>query len=120
MCRIWRDADVFFGWRDEPYKVAVDFNAPALFLLERAATALFGVCKYGVHLNGYTVEAGEMKMWVGRRSRHSPTYPSQLDHIVAGGLGAGYGALDTLIKEAEEEADIPKAISATSATCGHC
>lgn len=44
-----------------------------------------GVRSYGVHINGYTSTDEGLKMWVARRSRQKPTWPSKLDHIVAGG-----------------------------------
>lgn len=40
---------------------------------------------YGVHINGYVDEANGLEMWIGRRSKSKQTWPSKLDHIVAGG-----------------------------------
>ena len=42
------------GWRDECYEIKVRFSGPALFKMERAATPLFGVRQFGVHINGFT------------------------------------------------------------------
>uniref|UniRef100_A0A1A8UEQ4 Nudix hydrolase domain-containing protein n=1 Tax=Nothobranchius furzeri TaxID=105023 RepID=A0A1A8UEQ4_NOTFU len=76
---------------------------------------LFGVKRYGVHINGYTVgESGEVSMWLARRSRTKQTYPGLLDNVAAGGLAAGVGIRHTLIKECQEEACIPSAIAATA------
>ena len=41
------------GWRDEAYPVKTSFDSTPLFEIERAATPLFGIKGYGVHLNGY-------------------------------------------------------------------
>ncbi|XP_028439681.1 thiamine pyrophosphokinase 2 isoform X2 [Perca flavescens] len=99
------------GWRDE-YSVMSKFSDPPLMWMERAATSLFGVKRYGVHINGYTVsEAGEVSMWLARRSPTKQTYPGLLDNVAAGGLAAGVGIKHTLVKECQEEACIPAAIA---------
>lgn len=116
--RDWQQQGVFFGWRDEPYRVATAYDAEPLLLMERAATSTFGVCKYGVHLNGLTWRDGELHMWVARRSYQSPTYPGLLDQMVAGGLGAGYSAFETMVKEAAEEANISAALAANAQAVG--
>ncbi|XP_028266033.1 thiamine pyrophosphokinase 2 [Parambassis ranga] len=100
------------GWRDEKYSVMPKFSDPPLMWMERAATSLFGVKRYGVHINGYTVsDTGEVSMWLARRSRTKQTYPGLLDNVAAGGLAAGVGIKHTLVKECQEEACIPAAIA---------
>ncbi len=116
--RDWRKQEVFFGWRDEPYRVATAFDAEPLLLMERAATSLFGICKYGIHVNGITQHNGELCMWVARRSYQSPTYPGMLDQMVAGGLGAAYSAVETMVKEAAEEANISAELSSQATPAG--
>jgi len=116
--RDWHEQDVFFGWRDEPYRVATAYDAKPLLLMERAATSTFGICKYGVHLNGLTWRDGELHMWVARRSYQSPTYPGMLDQMVAGGLGAAYSAFETLVKESAEEANISAELASTAKAVG--
>ncbi|XP_029362679.1 thiamine pyrophosphokinase 2 [Echeneis naucrates] len=100
------------GWRDEKYDVMPKFSVPPLMWMERAATSLFGVKRYGVHINGYVVsDSGEVSMWLARRSPHKQTYPGLLDNVVGGGLAAGIGIKQTLVKECQEEACIPAAIA---------
>ncbi|XP_008293953.1 thiamine pyrophosphokinase 2 [Stegastes partitus] len=100
------------GWRDEKYSVMPKFSDPPLMWMERAATSLFGVRRYGVHLNGYVVsDSGEVSMWLGRRSPTKQTYPGLLDNVAAGGLAANAGVKHTLVKECQEEACIPAAIA---------
>ncbi|XP_020486024.1 thiamin pyrophosphokinase 2 [Labrus bergylta] len=100
------------GWRNERYSVMPKFSDPPLMWMERAATSLFGVRRYGVHINGYTVsDSGEVRMWLARRSATKQTYPGMLDHVAAGGLAAGVGIKHTAVKECEEEACIPAAIA---------
>ncbi|XP_044068776.1 thiamin pyrophosphokinase 2 [Siniperca chuatsi] len=100
------------GWRDEKYSVMPSFSDPPVMWMERAATSLFGVKRYGVHLNGYTVsDSGEVSMWLARRSATKQTFPGLLDNVAAGGLAAGVGIKHTLVKECQEEACIPAAIA---------
>lgn len=74
------------GWRDELYPVTPAFDAEPLLLIERAAAPYFGIRAYGVHVNGYVVQAdGRKALWVARRSASKQTWPGKLDHIVAGG-----------------------------------
>ncbi|XP_030279447.1 thiamine pyrophosphokinase 2 isoform X2 [Sparus aurata] len=94
------------------YSVMPKFSDPPLMWIERAATCLFGVKQYGVHLNGYTVSSsGEVSMWLARRSPTKQTYPGLLDNVAAGGLSAGFSIKQTLVKECQEEACIPAAIA---------
>ncbi|XP_056278438.1 uncharacterized protein LOC130199181 isoform X3 [Pseudoliparis swirei] len=72
------------GWRDEKNSVMPAFSDPPLMWMERAATSLFGVKRYGVHINGYTVgDGGEVRMWLARRSLTKQTYPGLLDNVVS-------------------------------------
>lgn len=96
----------FRAWRDEPYPVGPAFGV-RLLQMERAAVPSFGVRAYGIHVNGFVGRGADMKLWVGRRSRRKPTYPGQLDHIVAGGQPAGLSLEQNLAKECAEEASIP-------------
>ena len=97
----------FTGWRNERYPVSAGFFNKPYFEMERAAVPNFGVSAYGVHLNGYVREKGEILMWLAKRDDHKPTYPGKLDNMVAGGLPLGIGVLENLIKEASEEAALP-------------
>lgn len=116
--RQWHEQGLFSGWRDEPYRVSVDFHGEPLLEIERAASAWFGVQKYGIHLNGVSRRDGERKMWIGRRARDSYTFPGKLDQLVAGGLGAAYSARETLLKECAEEAAIPETLAAQAKPAG--
>ncbi len=135
LCTKWRDAGLFEGvigpkkWRNEMYPVyrrpfgkndapsAEELASAAAagtdadegnfaFMMERAACALFGVVTYGVHLTVYVEDAGGCKIWVPTRARTKPTWPGYLDNTVAGGIAAGTGVFETLVKECMEEASI--------------
>jgi 8-oxo-dGTP pyrophosphatase MutT (NUDIX family) len=110
ICRHWRQKKVFKaleGWRDELYTVFNPSHMPYL-LMERAASCLFGIVTYGVHITGYipATEDSPIKIWVPRRSPTKPTYPGMLDNTVAGGLGYPHGLFETVLKECEEEAGL--------------
>jgi 8-oxo-dGTP pyrophosphatase MutT (NUDIX family) len=85
------------GWRNERYRIE------DLFDIERAAARPFGLNTQAVHLNGIVGE----RMWLARRSPTKPIDPGMLDNLVGGGVGVGFSAEATLLKEAWEEAGIP-------------
>lgn len=100
------------GWRDECYEIKVRFSGPALFKMERAATPLFGVRQFGVHINGFTHHCDKgLCFWLQRRSATKQTWPGRLDSFVGGGLSKGFGIFETAVKEANEEANVPEEIS---------
>ena len=104
--------------RGELYPVSTGFTAPPLMRIERAATPLFGVRAYGIHVNGFVRHGGGIKLWVARRSRDKPGYPGELDNFVAGGQPIGMSLMDNVIKEAAEEADVPASITARAVPVG--
>ncbi len=107
-----RDTGVIPAWRDEPYPVATSFGMPPLLQMERAAFPSLGMRAYGVHMNGFSRDGNEIKMWVARRAYDKPTFPGMLDNMVAGGLPIGISLRHNLIKECGEEAGIPPDIAA--------
>ncbi|KAH9854617.1 NUDIX hydrolase domain-like protein [Lenzites betulinus] len=139
MCERWRDAGLFpdeigarkwrnelypvyrrpFGVRDCPGRGDPDAEADELnyaFRMERAASGLFGIVTYGVHMTVYEEhpategewEGARYKLWVPRRAATKQTWPGYLDNSVAGGIEAGLGVFDCVVKEAMEEASIPE------------
>uniref|UniRef100_A0A1B6E1C3 DUF4743 domain-containing protein n=1 Tax=Clastoptera arizonana TaxID=38151 RepID=A0A1B6E1C3_9HEMI len=44
------------GWRDECFDVKSLFNTEPLLKMDRSATCLFGICNYGVDINGYVMD----------------------------------------------------------------
>jgi len=97
------------GWRSECYEIKPQFSAPVLFKMERCATPLFGVRQYGVQINGFVHHSSMgLSLWMQRRSSTKQTWPGKLDNFVGGGLSEGLGVLDTAVKEAGEEANVPE------------
>lgn len=107
----WLNSRVISSWVGEQYDVNTGFNHSSFFTIERAASSILGIKKYGIHLNAWVEKQGEVYLWVARRSKDKPTFPGKLDHLVAGGHGTGYTIQQTMIKECAEEAGVPEAIA---------
>lgn len=106
------------AWRDERYAVAGVDGGPALFELERAAARYFGVTSAAVHVNGLVESASGPAMWIARRSPTKAIDPGMLDNLVGGGVAAGNGVVETLAKEAWEEAGIARPLAASARPAG--
>ena len=107
-----------YRWRGEAFDVRATPNGPALTRIDRGALPSFGIQATGVHVNGLVQRDGTPHLWVARRARDKQLDPGKLDHIVAGGVSAGYGSMETLIKEAGEEAAIPPELAAHAVHAG--
>ncbi len=97
--------------RRERYDIRAEPRGPSLATLDRSAVPAFGVRAEGVHVNGLVQRGDGLHLWVGVRAEDKAVDPGKLDHVVAGGIPAGLGPEETLVKEAEEEASIPPALS---------
>lgn len=76
--------------------------------MDRSATCLFGICNYGVDINGYVQHPKlGLCIWLQKRSATKQTWPGKWDNMVGGGLSVGHGIFETAYKEAMEEASIP-------------
>ena len=95
-------------WRYEDFAVRPRWGEAPLFKLDRGAVAFFGIRSYGVHLNGVRRDSDALKLWIGRRASDKKVAPNKLDNMVAGGIGHGHGLYETLVKEAAEEAAVPR------------
>jgi hypothetical protein len=104
--------------RNETFDVAPRWGAPVVFRLDRGAVPFFGTRAYGVHLNGYLWKAGTLHLWVGRRAPDKRVAPYKLDNLVAGGIGNGHGLEETLLKEGEEEAALPRSLTSCAVPAG--
>ena len=108
---------VLQGWRNELYPVVR--TSREQITMDRAASPLFGIVTYGVHMTAYVKEQNCMKIWVPRRARNKQTYGGMLDNTVAGGISAGEEPFECLVREAAEEASFPEDLIRSSATaCG--
>jgi 8-oxo-dGTP pyrophosphatase MutT (NUDIX family) len=70
------------------------------------------VISQGVHMNGRVRRPNGLHLWVGWRSKDKSVAPGKLDNLVAGGVPAGLSPMQTLLKEAAEEASMPPELAA--------
>jgi 8-oxo-dGTP pyrophosphatase MutT (NUDIX family) len=106
------------GWRNERYAVVTAFDAEPLMTVERAAARYFGITTYAAHANGYCGEGVDGVMWIARRAATKPIDPGKLDNLVGGGMCAGVAPLDTIVREAWEEAGIAADIARRAVATG--
>ncbi len=99
--------------RGEAFDVRAVPGGAALATIDRGALPTFGIRAEGIHANGLVRRADGLHVWVARRAANKALDPGKLDHIVAGGMSAGMGPFETLVKEAGEEAAIPPALART-------
>jgi 8-oxo-dGTP pyrophosphatase MutT (NUDIX family) len=85
----------------------------ALCKIDRALTNYLGTKSDGIHINAYVEKNGEKYLWISRRSKNILD-PLQYDNLVAGGVSHGFSIFDTVLKEAEEEAGIPRELAIKS------
>ncbi|HEY4174263.1 MAG TPA: DUF4743 domain-containing protein [Rhodopila sp.] len=107
-----------YRWRDEAFDVRVAPDGPSLARIDRGAIPSFGIQAVGVHVNGLVRRPDGVHLWVARRAMNKLLDPGKLDHIVAGGVPAGLDVMETLVKEAGEEAAIPPERAAAAVHVG--
>jgi 8-oxo-dGTP pyrophosphatase MutT (NUDIX family) len=104
--------------RSEDFDVRAEPEGPVIALLDRGALPDFGVIGVGAHLNGLVRKPDGLHLWVAKRAADKKLDPGKLDHLVAGGVPAGLTPFETLLKEGEEEANLPaKLMRAAKPTC---
>lgn len=118
-----RDRGVFpaalAGWRAEGYDIRNRFSEAALFRLERAASPLLGVRKYGVQITGWVRHSSlGTCVWLQQRAASKPTWPGMMDNFVGGGVTEGLGVAETAVKEAAEEAGVEAALASQLVAAG--
>ena len=104
--------------RGENFDVRETVEGPSLALLDRGALPDFGVIGVGVHLNGLVQLTDGWHLWIGKRAADKKLDPGKLDNLVGGGVAAGHTPLQTLVKEAEEEASLPRELAAGATQVG--
>jgi thiamine pyrophosphokinase len=107
-----------FRLRDEPFDIRATPEGPVLATLDRGALPAFGIAAQGVHVNGRVMRPDGLHLWVGWRSKAKSVAPGKLDNLVAGGIPAGLGAEETLVKEAGEEASLPAGLAVQARRVG--
>jgi 8-oxo-dGTP pyrophosphatase MutT (NUDIX family) len=98
--------------RHEAFDVRAEPDSEPLARLDRGALSPLGVISQGVHVNGRVRRPDGLHLWVGWRSKDKNVAPGKLDNLVAGGVPAGLTPMQTLLKEAAEEASMPPDLAA--------
>jgi len=107
------------AFRGEDFDVRVFApDGPVVGVLDRGALPSFGVIGVGVHVNGLVKRDGGWWLWVARRAADKKLDPGKLDHLVAGGVPAGFSPVETLVKEAAEEAGLPAELAGQAREVG--
>ena len=109
-----------FAWRGESFDVREDtrLDGPVLATVDRGALPLLGIVAQGIHVNGLVERQDGLHLWVAKRAHDTRMEPGKFDHLVAGGMGAGLTPIQTLVKEAREEAGIPEALAGRASFAG--
>lgn len=116
--RALHEQGVIDSWVAEAYPITHHFGGHAELEIERAATNFMGVKTFGIHVNGLVQTAKGVEVWVGTRALDKPFWPGKLDQMVAGGQPVGLGLLENVIKESQEEANIPLALAQQAKAIG--
>jgi len=98
--------------RREAFDVRAEPGSEALARVDRGALSALGVISQGVHVNGRVRRPDGLHLWVGWRSKSKGVAPGKLDNLVAGGVPAGLSPMQTLLKEAAEEASMAPGLAA--------
>lgn len=121
LANVWRSKQTFKlmrNWHDELYP-AWGPGKELLFNVERTASALLGIVTYGVHMTAFVRTADGLKIWVPKRNSKKFTWGGMLDNAVAGGMASGEKPLESLVREAWEEASLPTELVRSNArACG--
>lgn len=105
-------------FRKEAFDVRATPDGPVLSTIDRGALPAFGIQAQGIHLDALVRRADGPHIWIARRSPTKALDPDKLDHIVAGGMPAGHTPMETLVKEAEEEAAMPEPLARQARPAG--
>ena len=112
-------AGIIDTWVDELYPVNHCYSEQGVMQMERAAALYFGIRCYGVHMNGLVRKPDGIYVWIAVRAKDKPFFPGKLDQIVAGGQPVGINLMDNLLKECQEEANIPTQLASQAQARGY-
>ena len=106
------------GWRDEAFDVRAEPSGAVLGQVDRGALPVLGLMAAGAHLNGLVQRTDGLHLWVAKRAPNKKLDPGKFDHVAAGGVPAGLTPLETLVKEAAEEAGLEAEMVAAATPTG--
>lgn len=94
-------------WRNE-LSAVLDDAGQEIARCERGAFRTLGLQNRAVHINGFRADG---RVWVARRSALKRADPGKLDNLAAGGVAAGESPRRTALREAWEEAGVPRRLA---------
>ncbi|MGE0310358.1 MAG: NUDIX domain-containing protein [Lautropia sp.] len=106
------------GWRGEAIHLFGANEAAPLFAIERALLRPLGLLLRSVQVNVFTLDKKRLKVWVARRSASKPVDPGLSDTLVGGGIVGDDSPLETMTREAQEEAGIARALARRAVPVG--
>jgi len=109
-----RARGLLVGWRAEAFPVRGSGDHEILAVVERAAARFYGLLTWAAHANGYVADAAgrPAQLWIAERAATKATDPGKLDNLVGGGVPIGQTPFETLLREGEEEAGLPRKLTA--------
>lgn len=113
-----RRRNLLAGWRGERVHLFGASEGDPLFSIERALLRPLGLLLRTVQLNVFTLERKQLRIWVARRASTKPVDPGRLDTLVGGGIVGDDSPLETLTREAQEEAGIARSLARRAVPVG--
>ncbi len=106
------------GWRGECVQIYGANEATPLLELERALLRPLGLMLRTVQVNVFSFQDKRLGVWVALRAASKAVDPDKLDSLVGGGIQGGDTPLETLVRECQEEAGIPRNLARRAVPVG--
>ena len=106
------------GWRGERTLLFGASEGDPLFGIERSLLRPLGLLLRTVQVNVFTVQKKQLRIWVALRAPGKPVDPGLLDTLVGGGIIEDASPLETLTREAQEEAGIARSLARRAVPVG--
>jgi 8-oxo-dGTP pyrophosphatase MutT (NUDIX family) len=106
------------GWRGESVQLYGANEATPLLEVERALLRPLGLMLRTVQVNVFSFQDKRLEVWVAQRAASKAVDPDKLDSLVGGGIQGADTPLETLVRECQEEAGIPRNLARRAVPVG--
>lgn len=106
------------GWRDEVVQIYGANEAAPMLEVERALLRPLGLLLRTVQVNVFSFQDKRLGIWIAERAASKAVDPGRLDSLVGGGIQGGDTPLETLVRECQEEAAIPRSLARRAVPVG--